>query len=174
MTHSPPVPPGNQFPYPIAEPPHPSDTHRPNRPRDWSPALSPGLVIGAVVAAAGLLAAVAALARRRSGQAPVTMVPRRNRTAAGTAGSASRPTRTTRGSATAKTNAKARPKRAARTRADDKTDRGPQDASRIAMGEDYEVRYWTKQFGVDREALQRAVDAVGNGSAAVERELGRS
>lgn len=42
------------------------------------------------------------------------------------------------------------------------------------MGEDYEVRYWTHKFGVDREALQRAVDAVGNGAEAVEQELGKS
>jgi hypothetical protein len=55
--------------------------------------------------------------------------------------------------------------------ADDKTLRSPQDRSRIAMGEDYEVRYWTDKFGVSREALQRAVDAVGNGAAAVEKHL---
>ena len=55
--------------------------------------------------------------------------------------------------------------------ADDKTERAPQDASRIAMGEDYEVAYWTKRFGVSRDRLQRAVDAVGNGADAVERHL---
>ena len=54
---------------------------------------------------------------------------------------------------------------------DDKTQRSPQDASRIAMGEDYEVQYWTRRFGVTRERLQRAVDAVGNGADAVERHL---
>ena len=56
---------------------------------------------------------------------------------------------------------------------DDKTMRAPQDASRVAMGEDYEVEYWTKRFGVSREKLQAAVDAVGNGADAVEAYLGK-
>jgi len=55
--------------------------------------------------------------------------------------------------------------------ADDKTLRGPQDASRIALGEDYEVDYWTGKFGVTRERLQAAVKAVGNSAAAVEAHL---
>lgn len=57
--------------------------------------------------------------------------------------------------------------------ADDKTARAPQDSSRIAMQEDYEVRYWTNRFGVSREKLQQAVDAVGHGADAVERYLKR-
>lgn len=55
--------------------------------------------------------------------------------------------------------------------ADDKTNRGPQDRTRIAMGEDYEVDYWTGKFGVSRERLQQAVDAAGNSADAVERHL---
>lgn len=55
--------------------------------------------------------------------------------------------------------------------ADDKTLRAPQDSSRIAMGEDYEVDYWTRKFGVTRDQLQRAVNAVGNSASAVERHL---
>ncbi len=55
---------------------------------------------------------------------------------------------------------------------DDKSQRSPQDASRVAMGEEYEVRYWTAKFGVTRETLQRAVDTVGNSADAVERHLG--
>lgn len=55
--------------------------------------------------------------------------------------------------------------------ADNKDVRGPQDRTRIAMGEDYEVDYWTAKFGVSREALQRAVDAVGNSAGAVEQHL---
>ena len=51
---------------------------------------------------------------------------------------------------------------------DDTTNRGPQDRARIAMGEDYEVEYWTKRFGVTRARLQEAVDAVGNSADAVE------
>ena len=54
---------------------------------------------------------------------------------------------------------------------DNKTLRAPQDASRIAMGEDYEVEYWTGKFGVSKEKLQEAVDAVGNSADAVERHL---
>lgn len=57
--------------------------------------------------------------------------------------------------------------------ADDKTARGPQDSARIAMGEDYEVRYWTNKFGVGRDKLQEAVDAVGNSASAVEQHLKR-
>jgi hypothetical protein len=56
---------------------------------------------------------------------------------------------------------------------DDKTLRAPQDASRIAMGEDYEVEYWTRKFGVSSDRLQAAVDAVGNGADAVEGHLKR-
>jgi len=51
---------------------------------------------------------------------------------------------------------------------DNKTLRAPQDSSRVAMGEDYEVAYWTDKFGVSRERLQEAVDAVGNGAGAIE------
>ena len=51
---------------------------------------------------------------------------------------------------------------------DDKNQRAPQDASRVAMGEDYEVRYWTGRFGVSRERLEEAVRAVGNGADRVE------
>ena len=55
--------------------------------------------------------------------------------------------------------------------ADDLTNRGPQDRSRVAMGEEHEVRYWTERFGVSREKLQEAVDAVGNSAEAVEQRL---
>jgi hypothetical protein len=56
---------------------------------------------------------------------------------------------------------------------DDKANTGPADASRIAMGEDDEVQYWTKRFGVTADTLQRAVDAAGNSAAAVEAHLQR-
>lgn len=55
--------------------------------------------------------------------------------------------------------------------ADDKGNRGPQDGSRINLNEDYEVRYWTEKFGVSAERLRAAVDRVGVGAEAVEREL---
>lgn len=51
---------------------------------------------------------------------------------------------------------------------DNKELRAPQDASRIALHEDYEVRYWSNKFGVTHEQLKEAVDAVGHSSAAVE------
>lgn len=54
---------------------------------------------------------------------------------------------------------------------DDKSLRAPQDASRIALGEDYEVAYWTEKFGVSRETLADAVKAVGNSVSAVEGHL---
>ncbi len=55
--------------------------------------------------------------------------------------------------------------------ADDKTLRSPQDRSRIALGEDYEVRYWSEKFGVSKGRLEEAVKAVGNSADAVERHL---
>ncbi|MGH6872831.1 MAG: DUF3606 domain-containing protein [Rhizomicrobium sp.] len=45
--------------------------------------------------------------------------------------------------------------------ADDKSDRGPADRDRINIHEDYEVRYWTKKFGVTKAELVEAVKAVG-------------
>lgn len=58
--------------------------------------------------------------------------------------------------------------------ADDKTERGPQDRSRINMSEDYEVRYWTRKFGVSKEELKQAVAKAGSSAAAVARELGKT
>lgn len=54
---------------------------------------------------------------------------------------------------------------------DDLKNRGPQDRSRIAMGGEHEVRYWTKHLNVTKEQLQKAVDKVGNSAAAVRKEL---
>lgn len=54
---------------------------------------------------------------------------------------------------------------------DDTTLRSPQDRTRVAMGQEHEVRYWTQRFGVSREDLQRAVDAVGSSVDAIERHL---
>jgi hypothetical protein len=56
---------------------------------------------------------------------------------------------------------------------DDKTKTGPQDASKITLSEDYEVRYWSDKFGVSREELERAVKAAGNGADAVQAYLQR-
>ena len=57
--------------------------------------------------------------------------------------------------------------------ADDLTDRGPQDRSRISMNEDYEVRYWTKALGVSKEELQKLVDEHGNSAANIKEVLGK-
>ena len=54
---------------------------------------------------------------------------------------------------------------------DYKSNRGRQDASRINVNEDYEVRYWTKKFGGTAEQLRAAVKAVGVSAKAVEAHL---
>lgn len=51
---------------------------------------------------------------------------------------------------------------------DDKSLRQPQDAARINVHEDYEVRYWTSKFGCTKEELEKAVHAVGVSAKAVE------
>jgi len=56
---------------------------------------------------------------------------------------------------------------------DDKTNIGEPDRSRIAMGEDHEVAYWTAKFGVTREELQDAVNGVGTSAEKVAVFLGR-
>ena len=56
---------------------------------------------------------------------------------------------------------------------DDKQDRGEPDRSRISLGEDYEVRYWTERLGVTKEQLAVAVRKVGNSADAVRQALGK-
>jgi Protein of unknown function (DUF3606) len=60
-----------------------------------------------------------------------------------------------------------------RVMADDKTNSGEPDRSRINMGEDYEVKYWTERLGTTREELQKVVDRVGNSANAVAKEFGQ-
>ena len=58
--------------------------------------------------------------------------------------------------------------------ADDKSSRSSGDRSRIALGEDYEVQYWTKKFGVSPDQLKDAVAETGTNSAqAVADDLGK-
>lgn len=45
--------------------------------------------------------------------------------------------------------------------ADDRSNRGPADRSRVNVNEDYEVAYWTKKFGCTEAQLRAAVKAVG-------------
>jgi hypothetical protein len=49
--------------------------------------------------------------------------------------------------------------------------RGGRDRQRIDVNEDYELRDWSKKFGVSKEKLKEAVQAVGNESDKVERYL---
>ncbi|CAN7560936.1 DUF3606 domain-containing protein [Acidovorax sp. LjRoot129] len=55
--------------------------------------------------------------------------------------------------------------------ADDKTNSGGQDRTRISLSEDYEVRDWAKKFGVTPDELKAAVKAAGNDAKAVEAHL---
>ena len=55
--------------------------------------------------------------------------------------------------------------------ADDKTLSGGQDRTRINVNEDYELRDWSKKFGVTPEELREAVEAVGPTVAAVEKHF---
>jgi hypothetical protein len=58
--------------------------------------------------------------------------------------------------------------------ADDKSKPGGQDRSRINTHEDYEVRDWSKKFGVSPEELKEAVKAVGTDAKDVEAHLKQS
>jgi len=58
--------------------------------------------------------------------------------------------------------------------ADDKTNRGPQDAARINIHEDYELAYWTKKLGVSKAELEAAVGKAGVSADAVAKELGKT
>jgi hypothetical protein len=55
--------------------------------------------------------------------------------------------------------------------ADDTTNSGPRDRERINVNEDYELRYWTKHFGVSADDLRAAVKAVGVMAKDVEAHL---
>ena len=55
--------------------------------------------------------------------------------------------------------------------ADDLTKTGGQDRKRINMNQDFEVRDWSTKFGVSKDELQKAVDAVGNEASKVEEYL---
>ena len=44
---------------------------------------------------------------------------------------------------------------------DDKEQKGPQDAARVNVHEEYELEYWSKKFRVSKAAVIRAVSIVG-------------
>lgn len=54
---------------------------------------------------------------------------------------------------------------------DDKKKTGSSDRKRINLNEDYEVRDWSKKFGVTPEQLKAAVKAVGSMAEDVEKHL---
>jgi hypothetical protein len=54
---------------------------------------------------------------------------------------------------------------------DDLKNRGGQDRKRIDANQDYELRDWSKKFGVTPEQLKEAVQAVGNQADRVEEFL---
>jgi hypothetical protein len=56
---------------------------------------------------------------------------------------------------------------------DDKTKRGPRDADRVNVNEDYEVRYWTKKWGVTEAQLKDAVRRAGLMARDVAKALGK-
>ena len=55
--------------------------------------------------------------------------------------------------------------------ADDPSQRGPQDRTRINVNQDHELRYWARHFGVTAEQLKDAVEQVGDHTEKVEKFL---
>lgn len=54
---------------------------------------------------------------------------------------------------------------------DDKQVTGGQDRQRINVNEDYELRDWSRKFGVTPDELKRAVRAVGDEAEKVKEHL---
>lgn len=57
---------------------------------------------------------------------------------------------------------------------DNKNIRGPQDANRINVNEDYEVQYWTERFGISSDELRDAVMKAGTSVTDVEQYLNKN
>jgi hypothetical protein len=57
---------------------------------------------------------------------------------------------------------------------DDKTQRGPADAERINVHEDYEVEYWTRVLNVSEERLRETVQRVGVMAIDLRKAIGHS
>lgn len=60
-----------------------------------------------------------------------------------------------------------------KTMADDLTNRGPADRSRVNVNEEWERRYWCKEFNCTEQQLRDAVKKVGVMVADVRRHLGK-
>jgi len=54
---------------------------------------------------------------------------------------------------------------------DNKQKTGSPDNKRINIHENYELENWSEKFGVSKDQLKEAVDAVGTSAAAVEKYL---
>lgn len=57
--------------------------------------------------------------------------------------------------------------------ADDLKQTGRQDDQRINLDQDHEVNYWSKELGVSREELRRAVEQAGPTVKNVRQHLNR-
>lgn len=55
--------------------------------------------------------------------------------------------------------------------ADDKSKSGGQDRTRINVNQEFELRDWSKKFGVTPDKLKEAVQAVGTNAVDVEKHL---
>ncbi|MEJ8825079.1 DUF3606 domain-containing protein [Variovorax humicola] len=58
--------------------------------------------------------------------------------------------------------------------ADDLSERGNQDRTRINVNEPHEVRYWTSRLGVSEDELRKAVADVGVSAQQVAEHLGKA
>ncbi|MCQ6961270.1 DUF3606 domain-containing protein [Mucilaginibacter aquariorum] len=50
---------------------------------------------------------------------------------------------------------------------------GSPDRDRINVNEDYELQYWSEKFGVSRDRIKEAVEAVGTSVEAVQKYLNK-
>jgi uncharacterized protein DUF3606 len=57
--------------------------------------------------------------------------------------------------------------------ADNASERGMRDRSRINVNQPHEMSYWSKKFGVSEAQLRTAVEQVGPMAEKVEQHLGR-
>jgi hypothetical protein len=57
---------------------------------------------------------------------------------------------------------------------DDKSIRGPADAKRINVNEEYEVQYWTTELEVTEDKLRETIRKVGVMAADVRKALGKA
>ena len=56
---------------------------------------------------------------------------------------------------------------------DEPANRAGKDRTRIDIGDDHDLRYWSRRFNVSRNEIRRAVEKVGVLTIDVARHLGR-